>query len=153
LWLVKEGSNDQACELGRAIPCNSVVRLEHVDTKKNLHSHLFKAAISGNQEVSGFGNEEGNGDTGDNWVVGCDAGQTVWSRGKTVTFQHADTRRFLTSSSSAMFNQQNCGGNCPIMSQTEVSAGNKKDSKAKWATGQGVYYPESLKDGDINDEL
>lgn len=52
-----------------------------------------------------------------------------------------------------MFNQQNCGGQCPIMSQTEVSAGAKKDSKAKWATGQGVYYPPHSNGENEDDEL
>eukprot|EP01031_Cornospumella_fuschlensis_P034455 gene34455-41708_t len=65
LWQVKEGHHLASCEIGAPIKCGDVIRLEHVDTGKNLHSHLFKAPISGQQEVSGFG-DRGNGDTGDN---------------------------------------------------------------------------------------
>ena len=68
LWLVKEGTNSLQCEVGKPIACGDIIRLEHADTKKNLHSHLFRAPLSGNQEVSAFG-DEGNGDTGDNWQV------------------------------------------------------------------------------------
>lgn len=69
LWLIKEGMNAEQCVIGKPIACNDIIRLEHVQTKKNLHSHLFRAPLSGNQEVSGFGDEFGNGDTGDNWQV------------------------------------------------------------------------------------
>ena len=43
--------------------CGSVVRLQHLQTRLFLHSHKFSAPLSGNQEVSCFG--DGNvGDTG-----------------------------------------------------------------------------------------
>ena len=65
LWIVKDSTTSAtACEIGEPIKCNDKVRLEHSQTGKNLHSHLFRAALSGNQEVSAFG-ENGNGDTGD----------------------------------------------------------------------------------------
>jgi hypothetical protein len=70
-----------------------------------------------------------------------------------VALKHVDTGKFLTTASSAMFNQQNCGGQCPIMSQTEVSAGAKRDMRAKWATGQGVYFPPHVNAEDVDDEL
>jgi len=89
-WLVKEGSNSPLCEAATAIKCNSIVRLEHVNTGKNLHSHHFKAPLSGNQEVSGYG-DAGNGDTGDNWEILCDAGEQYWRRGNIVQFKHQDT--------------------------------------------------------------
>ncbi len=66
--------------------------IEHADTGKNLHSHLFRAPLSGNQEVSGFGDGTGTGDTGDNWQVVCDTPKdTNWMRNKVVYFVHADT--------------------------------------------------------------
>jgi dolichyl-phosphate-mannose--protein O-mannosyl transferase len=103
-----------------------------------LHSHLFKAPLSGNQEVSCFG-DGGNGDTGDDWIVECDAG-THWIRGQPVGLRHADTGKLLSTSKAVTFNQQNCGGGCPIMGQTEVSASYYSDTKTKWATSQGVYF-------------
>ena len=69
LWLLKEAANTPPCNIGTPIACNDIIRFEHADTKKNLHSHLFRAPLSGNQEVSGFGDDSGNGDTGDNWQV------------------------------------------------------------------------------------
>ncbi len=67
-----------------------------------------------------------------------------WVRGKTFQLKHVDTGKFLYTSDSAKFNQQNCGGGCPIMGQTEVSAFGKKDSpKTMWQTSQGIYFPGS----------
>ncbi len=54
---------------------------------------------------------------------------------------HADTGKYLSTADAHKFNQQNCGGQCPIMDQTEVSASPKKDIRAKWQTDQGVYFP------------
>ena len=124
--------------MGVPIKCGTHIRLEHADTGKNLHSHLFKSAISGNQEVSGFG-EKGNGDTGDNWEIICEsASATFWERNKPISLGHVDTGKFLSTAGQFQFNQQNCGGQCPIMGQTEVSCAQKKDIRSKWQTGQGV---------------
>lgn len=46
-----------------------IIRLMHVPTMRNLHSHNEKAAISDNlMQVSGYG-ERGVGDTNDNWRI------------------------------------------------------------------------------------
>jgi hypothetical protein len=45
------------------IKCGSTIRLTHYATKKNLHTHLHVAPMSGQQEVSAFGND-GEGDNG-----------------------------------------------------------------------------------------
>ncbi len=150
---MKEGTTESTCEIGRPLKCGDIVRLEHADTGKNLHSHLFRAPLSGNQEVSGFG-ERGGGDTGDNWQVVCDTNNEIyWQRSKPVSFLHVDTRKYLSSSDSHKFNHQNCGGNCPIMDQTEVSAAGKKDAYAKWFADQGVYFPAKVAREDEDDEL
>lgn len=152
---MKEAANKDACEAGTPIKCGEVIRLEHADTGKNLHSHLFRAPLSGNQEVSGFG-EGGNGDTGDNWQVVCETNDAAWPRSKPVSLLHVDTNKYLTTSDAHKFTHQNCGGNCPILDQTEVSVAARKDVNAKWQTGQGIYFPN--KDGaqrsdDDDDEL
>ena len=151
---MKEAYEVPMCEVGTPIKCGEHIRLEHVDTKKNLHSHLFRAQLSGNQEVSGFG-EQGNGDTGDNWIVLCDSNDVFWQRGKVVTFAHADTKKFLATSDAYKFTPQNCGGQCPIMDQTEVSCSSKKDVNTKWLAGQGVYFPlkSTASDEEDDDEL
>ena len=107
---------------------------------RRFPSHLYKAPISGNQEVSGFG-DSGTGDTGDNWIIQCVDSSAVWQRGSPINLVHVDTNRFLTSAGNVKFTTGNCGQGCPIMGQNEVSAGTKKTTGADWLTGQGVYFP------------
>ena len=157
LWLIKEDSTAAGgCEVGIPIKCGDLIRLEHVGTNKNLHSHLFKAPLSGFQEVSAYG-EKGVGDTGDNWKVQCNTGDSIWTRGNPITFVHVDTSKALTSASSYKFTTSNCGQGCPIMGQNEVSTSSKKDSSIKWITGQGVYFPpksgSSITEDPDDDEL
>lgn len=71
-----------------AVKCGDVIRLEHLQTKKNLHSHHFSSPISGNQEVSAFG-DKGVGDTGDHWSVLCDG--KFWERDDLIKLKHVDT--------------------------------------------------------------
>ena len=154
-WVVKDASTSKvACEVGEPVACGSKIRLEHAATGKNLHSHLFKAPLSGNQEVSGFG-EGGQGDTGDNWKVVCDStSEENWRRGSLVHFEHVDTKKYLYSSGRAKFTAQNCGQGCPIMHQTEVSAASTKSVSTKFKTGQGVYFPPAdATASDEDDEL
>jgi len=42
------------------VRCGTKIRLEHIQTGRNLHSHLFSSPLSGHQEISAFG-EEGKG--------------------------------------------------------------------------------------------
>lgn len=48
---VKEADGALPCEAGEPIECGSNVRLEHMITGKNLHSHMFQSPLSRNQEV------------------------------------------------------------------------------------------------------
>lgn len=86
-WAVK-GTPDKACSRGEPIKCGATIRLEHLETKKNLHSHYFKSPISGYQEVSAFG-KEGEGDSGDIWTVVCS--EEHWEQDAKVRFKHVDT--------------------------------------------------------------
>ena len=65
MWVIKEPYRSDVCEAGTPVECGRKIRLEHAQTGKNLHSHLFTSPISGQQEVSAYG-EAGDGDTGDN---------------------------------------------------------------------------------------
>jgi hypothetical protein len=145
MWVIKEAANANSCEPGIPILCGSIIRLEHSVTSKNLHSHLFRAPLSGNQEVSGFG-DNGSGDTGDNWRVQCEGNEKYWQRGASIYFIHVDTAKILFSADNVKFNQQNCGGGCPIMNQNEVSASARKDVKNRWMTGQGLYIAPKAED-------
>lgn len=39
------------------IKCGDTIRLQHLSTNKNLHSHHFSSPLSGNQEISCYGEE------------------------------------------------------------------------------------------------
>lgn len=97
----------------KPVKCGDVIRLQHLSTKKNLHSHHFQSPLSGNQEISCYG-EDGNiieknfilkfayimidfagvGDTGDHWKVICT--EDAWRRSDSVKFQHIDTDAYLS---------------------------------------------------------
>ena len=72
------------------IKCDSVVRLFHVTTRRNLHSHNYQSPLSNNQEVSAYG-EDGVGDEGDRWKVVCTTKNDYWLRADPVRFQHVVT--------------------------------------------------------------
>ena len=56
-----------------AVKCGDIIRLEHVPSGRNVHSHDIRAQIAqGWEEVSSYGND-GNGDAGDNLRLICDA--------------------------------------------------------------------------------
>jgi dolichyl-phosphate-mannose--protein O-mannosyl transferase len=70
LWIFKEAEGEAPCRSGAPLLCGSTVRLEHMGTHKNLHSHEFQSPLSGNNEVSCYG-DKGYGDHFDNWVLEC----------------------------------------------------------------------------------
>lgn len=82
--MIKDVSFDRS-----PIKCGSTLRLQHLATKRNLHSHHFQSPISHNQEVSAFG-ENGQGDEGDHWSVIC--ATKFWERQDKVRFKHSATK-------------------------------------------------------------
>lgn len=68
-WAIKAPTG-KSCSRGEPIKCGADIRLEHQATSKNLHSHHFSSPLSGNQEISCYG-DDGEGDTGDHWNVIC----------------------------------------------------------------------------------
>lgn len=50
---------------------------------------MFSSPLSGNQEISAYGDESGDGDTGDHWTVVCSG--DLWSRDDSVMLKHVDT--------------------------------------------------------------
>eukprot|EP00123_Amoebidium_parasiticum_P009554 comp19549_c0_seq1/m.22916 comp19549_c0_seq1/g.22916 ORF comp19549_c0_seq1/g.22916 comp19549_c0_seq1/m.22916 type:complete len:212 (-) comp19549_c0_seq1:29-664(-) len=127
-WLVK-GAHDKPCVRAFPIKCGDTIRLTHVTTKKNLHTHLFTAPMSGHQEVSAFG-DNGVGDGGDNWVATCSTGK--WKRMEDVALKHVDTGRFLTASHQYKFNR-------PIEGQLEVAAKGWEDRETVWFADEGLF--------------
>lgn len=135
---VKDPVNGAVSKQGSPIKCGSKVRLQHTQTKRYLHSHLFSSPISNRQEVSCFG-EGGQGDRGDNWILHCvGGGIDNWVRERSIKLQHVDTSKYLSTSSNQLFTQYNCP-NCPINGQQEVSAW-KDDGDAVWTAEEGIYF-------------
>jgi dolichyl-phosphate-mannose--protein O-mannosyl transferase len=54
---VREAHNAVICPQGTIIECGTIIRLQHVQTKKHLHTHLHQSPLSGRQEISGFGED------------------------------------------------------------------------------------------------
>lgn len=54
---------------GQPIGCGSVIRLEHINSGCNLHTHKIPAGLSKKWEVSAFGFRDESGDSGDNFEL------------------------------------------------------------------------------------
>ncbi|TMW66174.1 hypothetical protein Poli38472_003939 [Pythium oligandrum] len=148
-WLVKEADSASACSLGEKLQCGATIRLEHIQTRRNLHTHQFRAPLTQHHhEVSGFG-VAGDGDAGDNWIVECEENQQcsaadkceddgLWKRGELVRLRSAATGHYLVTSARARFDDSNCP-RCPINGQQQVSATTEKDELTFWSAGEGIY--------------
>jgi len=133
-WLVK-GEHNGHCDRGSIIKCGDTIRLQHLATKRNLHSHFFQSPITHQQEVSAFG-EGGDGDTGDNWQVSCISSNTKnWNRNKAIRFKHSDTDLLLHISSEQYGR--------PIAGQHEICARQNEESNNLWVAQEGVYVKEN----------
>jgi C1A family cysteine protease len=96
-WQVK-GPDGQPVNYrsGQPVQNGDIIRLTHVPTGRNLHSHTgFPSPVTGQQEVSCYG-ESGTGDSNDNWRVEVDDGGQ-WDAGNHVRLIHAATDHALHS--------------------------------------------------------
>lgn len=125
LWLVKGPHNfPDNYNVGEAVLQDDIIRLEHVNTERNLHSHSdAPSPVSGQQEVTGYG-KGGTGDTNDNWRVDLEY-KGVWRQGDRVRFIHQQTDVALHSHSDA--NLPNWGCN-----QQEVTGFSGRDRNDWW---------------------
>jgi dolichyl-phosphate-mannose--protein O-mannosyl transferase len=99
LWRVKgPHGQPESSRQGQAVQHGEIVRLEHISTRRNLHSHGgIPSPVTGQQEVTGFGSN-GIGDSNDNWRVEVEGGGW-WTPGKRVRLIHANTNHALHSHS------------------------------------------------------
>ena len=142
---VREGhhaDNGGACVTGTPIKCGQVIRLMHLQTGTNLHTHGIRSPLSNQHEVSCFGHD-GVGDGGDDWMVVCD-GSTYnralyWVRDAHIQLKSTATNRWLGASSSVRYNENNCGRGCPIVNHLEVFGREGNDAYSHWKVEQGVY--------------
>ncbi|XP_014225409.1 stromal cell-derived factor 2 [Trichogramma pretiosum] len=133
-WLVKAPTGKH-CTRGEPIKCGDTVRLEHVATKKNLHSHHVSSPLSGKQEVSAYG-KEGDGDTGDHWMVVCPGDN--WERDDPVMFKHIDTDAYLAVTGRTY--------GTPISGQSEVVGEYSSTGYVHWQAMEGLFiHPNNLK--------
>ncbi|KAG1940610.1 stromal cell-derived factor 2 [Pimephales promelas] len=130
-WSVR-GTSDTACHRGNPVQCGQNIRLTHVNTGRNLHSHYFTSPLSSNQEVSAFG-ENGEGDHLDEWTVLC-AG-SVWKRDDSVRFRHTATDALL-SVTGEQYGR-------PIHGQREVHGMMISGSHSDWKTMEGIFMKPS----------
>uniref|UniRef100_A0A0A9X0D1 Stromal cell-derived factor 2 n=1 Tax=Lygus hesperus TaxID=30085 RepID=A0A0A9X0D1_LYGHE len=136
-WLIK-GTTKRPCPRGHPLKCGDVIRIQHVSTGKNLHSHHFPAPLSdSNQEVSAYGSN-GEGDSGDHWMVICDG--EYWERNEEVMLKHVDTDVYLSVSGHKY--------GSPIGGQLEV-VGSTRMSSVHWKAAEGIYVHTS----DLNSQL
>ncbi|KPP63875.1 stromal cell-derived factor 2-like [Scleropages formosus] len=130
-WSVR-GTSSLTCQRGTPVRCGQTIRLTHVNTGRNLHSHYFASPLSANQEVSAFG-ENGEGDSLDEWMVLC--GGTVWQRDESVRFRHAATEALL-SVTGEQYGR-------PIHGQREVHAMAVASQHSYWRTMEGIFMKPS----------
>lgn len=137
-----DGGVVASCQLAEPVTCGAVVRLTHVGTYRNLHSHEVESVLSKQQEVTGYGTGDGKGDGGDNWKVECassSSGGKFWKRGAPVRLKHVDTGKYLGTSKNVEFNQNTCGHACPIMGHLEAFGRAAADSHTLLTTEQGIH--------------
>jgi hypothetical protein len=99
LWIVKgpHPLNDNSL-LGQPVKHGDKIRLEHMQTTRNLHSHGDRQSpITKYQEVTAYG-FNGIGDANDDWIVKIEGGG-VWEFGKEARLVHALTNKILHSHS------------------------------------------------------
>jgi hypothetical protein len=96
LWRLAGPHGTPPDDAGHALADGDVVRLRHVRTGRNLHSHAgFPSPVSGQQEVTAFGTD-GVGDGNDDWRVEVDGGGP-WLAAARVRLVHVATGAALHS--------------------------------------------------------
>ncbi|KAL8594954.1 Stromal cell-derived factor 2-like protein [Nucella lapillus] len=126
-WQIR-GKTKTVCPRGSPVKCGQTIRLMHLSTRRNLHSHHFQSPLSHNLEVSAFG-EDGEGDEGDNWVVVCK--DMYWSREEKFRLKNVVTEYYLHVSG------QTFGR--PIKGQKEVCGYPGPSDRNMWRTAEGMF--------------
>lgn len=100
-WWIVKGPNGEGINapIGAPVANHGIIRLEHVMTKRNLHSHRGHHSPATHQgEVTAYG-DYGIGDDNDNWkleIHGENPGQ-AWRNDHRFRLIHVDTNHALHS--------------------------------------------------------
>ncbi|KAI8613417.1 MIR motif-containing protein [Chytriomyces sp. MP71] len=130
LFVVDSAFGAKQCKRGSPFKCDDIVRLNHLTTKKYLHSHAHVSPLSNQQEVSAyeFTNNE------DNWKVICnDKKDKVWKRESKVRLHHIATQKYLSASSKYQFRN-------PIPGQLEVCGAKSAGNNELWQVQEGIFF-------------
>ncbi|CAM8970448.1 unnamed protein product [Rhodiola kirilowii] len=130
-WIVRP-EPDTSVKSGDRIERGTIIRLQHMKTRKWLHSHLHTSPISGNLEVSGYGDDH-QSDTGDYWRLIIEGSGKTWKQDQRVRLHHVDTQGYLHSHNKKY--QRIAGG------QQEVCGVREKSADNIWLAAEGVYLP------------
>jgi len=131
----------EPCTTGEKIALGGTkIRLTHLETGCNLHSHNVRSPLSSQQEITAYG-ADGQGDGGDDWVLYPVSGVSdkYWRKDQEINLRHDQTGKFLGCTEQARFTRNNCGHNCPVMNHLEVFGRGEKDGHIKWKTSIGVF--------------
>ncbi|KAJ8751905.1 hypothetical protein K2173_026121 [Erythroxylum novogranatense] len=131
-WIVRPEPGTDAKQ-GHIVKTGTIIRLQHMRTRKWLHSHLHASPISGNMEVSCFGGDNNESDTGDYWRLLIEGSGKTWKQDQRIRLQHVDTGGYLHSHDKKY--QRIAGG------QQEVCGVREKRADNVWLAAEGVYLP------------
>ncbi|KAL6646537.1 hypothetical protein ACP70R_018145 [Stipagrostis hirtigluma subsp. patula] len=132
-WIVRP-QPDSSAKQGDPIAHGTIVRLQHMRTRKWLHSHLHASPITGNLEVSCFGGDS-ESDTGDYWRLEIEGSGKTWRQDQRIRLRHVDTGGYLHSHDRKY--TRIAGG------QQEVCGVGDKRPDNVWLAAEGVYLPVS----------
>ncbi|KAI8645982.1 MIR motif-containing protein [Parasitella parasitica] len=112
-------------EPGYEVGFEDKIRLKHIPTRANLHSHVVESPTSGQQEVSCFGNDN-ESDENDVWEVlqfdeDDEQYDDFWRVDQPVIIRHVQTGKLLHSHDVHLSDDEN-----------EVSAFEGTDDNSKW---------------------
>ncbi|KAG9456293.1 hypothetical protein H6P81_000801 [Aristolochia fimbriata] len=130
-WIVRP-EPDMSAKQGDVIKHGTIIRLQHMRTRRWLHSHLHASPISGNLEVSCFGGDS-DSDTGDYWRLEIEGSGKSWKQNQRVRLKHVDTGGYLHSHDKKY--SRIAGG------QQEVCGVRDKRPDNVWLAAEGVYLP------------
>jgi len=135
-WIVKGPHGEKQPAQGAPVECGGTIRLQHVGTTANLHAHNHKSPLTGNIEVSGYGEGDEWGDEYDDFTVECADEADFWLRDQPVYLYHKKMAGYLSSNAAVKFPRT-------IRDHQEVCLMKKKTANAKWRTNEGVYFVDA----------